>query len=406
MSRNPLPTLFLLLSTFFACQPAAEPEILEFDPSTHPDSSPVRVAVPTALADVQAFTLTDATTGNQLPVQRDGEELVFLPDQRLAARYELKAAAQPHPKMLRLTQDAEKIEIFLGNRPVLRYNIAVVEPPEGIAAHYRRSGYIHPLYSPEGAVLTGDLAPDHAHQHGIFFAWVNTTFRGEKVDFWNQADETGRVEHVAVLDTVSGPAFARFRVQLRHSDIRQPEQPVAVLDEEWTVTVYAQDEPFLLDLTSRQVCVADSPLHLNQYHYGGMAFRGSNDWVLPHEETAPDSVLTIGPGQQQTLTSEGKGRIEGNHSRPQWVDMSGVVLGKTGGVALLQHPGDFRFPQFTRIHPSMPYFCFPPVVEQAYDLLPGQPYTSSYRIVSHSGRPEATELDRLWEAYAQPAAAK
>ena len=164
MSRNPLPTLFLLMSVFFACQPAGQVEVLTFTPTSASGSSPVRVPVPAAFADVSAFALTDAATGSPIAVQRDGDELVFLPEQALAARYELRAAEGVSSKALRLTQDADKIEVFLGNRQVLRYNIAVVEPPEGIASHYRRSGYIHPLYSPTGEVLTGDLAPDHAHQ--------------------------------------------------------------------------------------------------------------------------------------------------------------------------------------------------------------------------------------------------
>lgn len=314
------------------------------------------------------------------------------------------SACKPTPKAavspsVHLTQDADQIRISIDGTQVLQYNISVVEPPAGIASHYRRSGYIHPLFSPDGAVLTGDMSHDHAHQHGVFFAWVNTTFQGHKVDFWNQADKSGRIEHVAVLDTMSGPDFAQFRVKLRHSDITDSTQIVPVLEEEWTVTVHAQTDPFLIDFESKQVCIADSPLHLNQYHYGGMAFRGSNEWVVPEDSAKAPEANMRSAGLAGVLTSEGDTRIPGNHSRPKWVDMSGLVGGKTGGVTILQHPDNFRFQQFTRIHPSMPYYCYPPVVEEAYDLMPGVPFVSQYRIVSHTDRPDAQVLDSLWNGY-------
>lgn len=42
--------------------------------------------------------------------------------------------------------------------------------PDGIEPHFRRGGYIHPVFTPTGQELTGDFPPDHAHQHALFFA--------------------------------------------------------------------------------------------------------------------------------------------------------------------------------------------------------------------------------------------
>ena len=38
--------------------------------------------------------------------------------------------------------------------------------------------------------MTDDFPPDHAHQHGLFFAWVSTSFDGHDVDFWNQSKKS------------------------------------------------------------------------------------------------------------------------------------------------------------------------------------------------------------------------
>ncbi len=82
-----------------------------------------------------------------------------------------------------------------GGELLLRYHKQESEVPDGIPKFYRRSGYIHPLMTPDGRELTGDYAADHAHQHGIFFAWTSGKYAGEKIDFWNQKKEEGRVAH-------------------------------------------------------------------------------------------------------------------------------------------------------------------------------------------------------------------
>ena len=79
----------------------------------------------------------------------------------------------------------EELVLSVGEKPVLKYQHAVKEAPEGIEPVYRRSGYIHPVFTPSGRVITDDFPPDEPHQHGIFFAWVNTTVAGHNVNFWD-----------------------------------------------------------------------------------------------------------------------------------------------------------------------------------------------------------------------------
>jgi hypothetical protein len=56
------------------------------------------------------------------------------------------------------------------NREVLRYNYGIIQEVEGKTGSYDRSSYIHPVWTPEGKVITGDFSPEHIHQRGIFFA--------------------------------------------------------------------------------------------------------------------------------------------------------------------------------------------------------------------------------------------
>ena len=96
---------------------------------------------------------------------------------------------------LKLAETDDTIRITLRDKPVLEYVKTARPVPDGIAEHFGRSGYIHPVFSPTGQEITGDFPPDHAHQHALFFAWTKATFDGRKVDFWNQAKQLAGVEY-------------------------------------------------------------------------------------------------------------------------------------------------------------------------------------------------------------------
>ena len=152
-------------------------------------------------------------------------------------------------------QNAESLELFCRDRLVLRYHTAVVEPPAGVDPVFRRSGFMHPVATPSGRVVTDDFPADHLHQHGIFCAWVNTTFEGRSVDFWNQKGRTGNVEHVRVIETHNDGSAAGFTVELQHLDLTAPNGPKTVLQELWTVTCRDAGELHLFDIDSRQALI-------------------------------------------------------------------------------------------------------------------------------------------------------
>ena len=72
--------------------------------------------------------------------------------------------------------------VRIGDVEALRYHTAAVPAPQGMDPIYNRSGYIHPVRTPSGIVVTGDFAADHPHQHALFGAWTKTKFAGHAVD--------------------------------------------------------------------------------------------------------------------------------------------------------------------------------------------------------------------------------
>jgi hypothetical protein len=340
-------------------------------------------------------------------LELDPPAVAFLLERPLPAgqsrRYRLQAADPAAPTQAKVTcdDDGKALTLRADGHVVVRYHHAMVDPPAGIDPVYRRSGFIHPLLSPFGRALTDDFAPDHAHQHGLFFAWVNTTFRGHPVDFWNQKGLTGRIRHDAVLGTASGPVCAEFAVRLRHEDITAPNAPVAVLNETWTVRTYRTGTVHVVDFVSRQECSGAEPLKINKYHYGGLGLRSNRAWFDPQAGDDPPNPERS--GRSDFLTSEGKHRADGNHTRPRWVDLSGLVEGQFAGITILDSPENFRAPQPVRLHPNKPYFCFAPMVVGEFTIDPGRPYTSRYRLLLHDGPADVPSIEEAWRDYAEPA---
>jgi hypothetical protein len=164
------------------------------------------------------------------------------------------------------------------------------------------------------------------------------------------------------------------------------------LNEAWKVIVYragAGDKKYaIFDLIATHECATSNPLVLPEYRYGGVGFRGHRGW-LPKDNCV-------------FLTSEGKTRENGHATRARWCHIGGKIDGETAGIAILDHPGNFRAPQPMRINPDQPFFCYAPPLAGQFEIKPGQRYVSRYRFIVYDGPPDKDELDRLWNEYASP----
>jgi hypothetical protein len=280
-------------------------------------------------------------------------------------------------------EDKSKLVLSVGDRNILTYNAGFVPSPKKDAPWYGRSGFIHPVFTPKGRIVTDPFPADHLHQHALMFAWTSAVIDGKKVDFWNSPKKQGRIEHV---ETVKANA-SNIVVKLRHIHLK-PKKPAPVLNETWEIRLVADagaPDLNVFDLTSTQTTIGDKPFKLAKYHYGGMCVRGNIDWR----------------GDDVMITSEGKKRIKGNHSRPNWVVMHGRVDGESCGIVAMGHPKNFRHPQPVRLHPKMPYFCFAPMVAGDFQIEPGKPYVSQYRFVTFDGEPDLERIEKMWKAYAK-----
>ncbi|MFO0867856.1 MAG: PmoA family protein [Pirellulales bacterium] len=316
--------------------------------------------------------------------------------------FRLAAGAPPASSHLRITADEKAYTVQWQGRPqmppmpVLQYNHAHVLPPQGLDPRFGRSAYIHPVWTPGGTVVTDEFPPDHAHQSGIFLAYTKTRFENREPNFWELAHGRGRVRFVRrqAAAVSAGPIFVELVVDQEHVDETAPGGKVA-LRETWRLQVWnvgsADGTPWVVDLESTRACASSEPLYLPQYHYGGMALRGARSW---------------GGDAARFLTSDGADRLAGNHTRPRWCDLSGTVAGRQAGLALLTHPGNFRYPEPLRIHPTMPYLVYTPSHLGDWAIEPGTPQTSRYRLLVHDGPLTAATADQWWLDFAEPLVAQ
>ena len=293
-------------------------------------------------------------------------------------------------------RDDDAVTVSVAGQAVLRYQMSLELPaeslPDGIPPIFQRGGFLHPIMSPSGRIVSDSYAPNHLHHHGLWFSWTRTAFEERRPDFWNMGAGTGTVEFVALDETWSGAEQGGFEARHRFVDLSAPELQ-AVLHETWRITVFgatahgAGADAHVFDFISTQQCATDSPLRLPQYLYGGLGFRGHRAW----------------DGKDNTffLTSEGEtDRLRGNETRARWCHVGGEVDDALTGIAMLGHPQNFRAPQPVRLHPDEPFFCFAPSQLGDWQIAPGETYVSRYRFIVRDGAPDARQLNRLWDEYA------
>ena len=350
-------------------------------------------ALPDGL-DGAAFQVRD-DDGALVPLQIDLDGAAWFVLDRLDAgqtkTYRLEPASAPSTGGVVVQQDDGAVRFSLDAQPVVQYYSRKSPLPPDVDSLYHRGGYLHPVYTPAGRIVTDDYPPSHLHQNGIWASWTKTVFQGRTPDFWNLGNGTGTVEVEALDQTWGGPVHGGLRARHRYVDLSAPE-PLTALHEQWELRVYrvaSSDRPVhLFDLAVTQATATDSALALPTYHYGGVGFRGHWEWN----------------GEENTifLTSEGKDRSDGHATRARWCHVGGIVEGDSVGIAVLGHPDNYKAPQPMRIHPTEPFFNYAPSQAGDWSIDPGAPYVARYRFVVYDGLPDADDLDRLWNDYAHP----
>lgn len=283
------------------------------------------------------------------------------------------------------------------NKKVLNYRYAIQPVPDGVDEKYARGGFIHPLYSPSGNILTRIQPPDHYHHYGIWNPWTKTHFDGREIDFWNLAKGQGTIEFAGFAAKVSGPVYSGFKVLHNHVDLIGN---TTAMNEIWDVRIWKyeyHDKPaFLCDFTTTLNCATDKQIELAKYRYGGgIGFRATENW---HKNNTT------------VLTSEGKTREDADASRARWCIVKGEFPDNdTSGILFMSHPSNYEYPEPMRVWPldaaggrGDMFFQFCPIRHTSWKIYPGNLYTLKYRMLIFDGNFLNKEnAEELWNDFAR-----
>lgn len=311
------------------------------------------------------------------------------------AGFSLYSCAQNKEKLSIQTGDSETT-IYAGDKPVLSYVHEETPAPEGTNPLYKRSAYIHPLWSPGGERLTRIQPPDHYHHYGIWNPWTRTHFGNYKVDFWNLAAGEGTVRFAEYLDRKEEADYAAFKVRQDHIYFKKDGSEGIAINETWEVVVQTPDENlYMVDLFTTLNTPLEEGITLEAYRYGGgLGFRATEKW---------------GTDNSTVLTSEGKNRKEADASKARWVIVEGESAVPEGrsGILFLSHPSNRAHPEPMRMWPPEEqngkgnvFFEFCPIRHQEWVLEPDRDYMLRYRMVVFDGRMDPERAEKFWKQFA------
>jgi len=287
------------------------------------------------------------------------------------------------------------LTISSGDQALLTYQFKTVYPPKGIDTNYKRSGFIHPLYTPHGQVLTRIQAPDHYHHYGIWNPWTHTAFEGDTVDFWNIRGRQGTVRFAKFTAQSSNKKYAEFSALHEHVVFKKDGSEKIALNEWQTVRVYAPEknsDHYMVDVTSKMSCASQSPLLIVAYRYAGFGWRATEYWDKNNSEM---------------LTSEGKTRDNTDNTKARWLIVYGSLPGNDeGGIVMLSHPTNYNYPEPLRIWDKKAnggrgdvFANFATTKDKDWLLEPGKTYTLKYRLVVFNGKFDAAKAEAEWKTF-------
>lgn len=277
-------------------------------------------------------------------------------------------------------------------KPLLTYRYTIKAPPQGVDPLYGRGGYIHPLYTPSGKVLTRIQPPDHYHHYGIWNPWTKISYEGKEYDLWNLKDNKGTVRFVKFDQIDQGPVSAGFDAVHDHV-IFDSGQEESIIRENWKIQVFPVDEHrYICDITSELKPTEKQDVILKEYRYAGLGFRATEQWNNKNSEVR---------------TSSGKTWKEADGSLERWTIVSGDLGGTQGGILFMSFPGNYNFPEPIRVWPfdgnggrGDQFFNFSPTKNKDWVLKAGHTYTLKYRLLVFDGKLSADEAESIWQSFA------
>jgi hypothetical protein len=261
------------------------------------------------------------------------------------------------------------LELSENGKPVFVYNYGMMLAPS-FPETMRRSSYLHPVFAPDGTLLTDDFNPNHPHHRGISWMWPEVTVDGKKGDIWTVKGFQQRFVQWKAREL--GPASARLAVENGwfDGDRRFVKEEVEI------ITHSAADNQRVLEFVLRFEAI-DRPVQVvgtpdGKKGFGGFCFR-----FAPRDGGTAGTVIRTDRGETK------KDEVLAPHT---WAEVSGVFQGKAEGGRVEDDPANPGYPKngwLTRHGFGFLNVSYPGLTP--ITLEPGKPLVLKYRVTLFSG---------------------
>jgi hypothetical protein len=279
-------------------------------------------------------------------------------------------AAAPSPFAFQEVNDSTGLELTENGKPVFVYNYGMILAP-GAPERLRRSSYLHPVYAPDGTVLTDDFNHDHPHHRGIFWAWEVVTVDGKTDDVWTVKGFKQKFVRWKARET-EGP-LARLAVENGWYDGERKfvKEDVEILTHAVSKDQRVMDFTLSFEALDKPVVIVGTPD--SKKGYGGFAFR-----TAPRDGGAARTLIR---------TDKGISEKDGVLSRHPWAEIAGSFKGHEAGVRIEDNPSNPGYPtngwlmrhSFALLNVSYPGL-------EPITLEPGKPLVLKYRVILFLGK--------------------
>jgi len=368
------------------------------------DHTPVSVALPEGSVSRDDVVELVDNTGSALPAQIDLRDRIpvvhaIIPslDAGATTSCALRARAAPRAENDRgvaVRESPQGLTVELDGSILTTYHVRTTN-----GSRLARP-FCFPVVGPGGHRLTRAFpmepdAPgetrDHPHHRSLWVAYGEVN----DVDNWSEAPNHGFTVHERFEHVVSGPVFGGFTAVSRWTD----HAGAPLLRERRTMTFYQQPSVRrCFDVTVDWTC-GDQPVTFGDTKEGGIF------------STRVASSMDGKAGGTIRNSYGGLGESETWGRRAEWCDYSGVVDGAVVGIAVFDHPRNFRSPCYWHVRDyglmttnvfGGEAFTGEPALNGKYTLSPGSTLTFRYRAILHSGDAVQAKVADLYHDFVNP----
>ncbi len=256
--------------------------------------------------------------------------------------------------------------------------------------------FLFPLIGPTGDSYTRaypmETAPDEDHDHPHQKSFWFTHGKVNRVDFWSEQGQHGTIKETARKCVVAGPVLGR----LCTSDDWIGPGGSKVCEDERTLTFYKTKTARVIDFET-VIKATEGPVTFGDTKEGMFGLRVASSMDVDKKRGG------------RIVNAEGlvDGQAWGKPSA--WVDYSGPVKGKIGGIAILNHPRSFRYPTTWHVRTyglfaanPFGWHDFGKNQPGDYTLPTGEKLAFAYRVILHEGDASSAHVAEAFKNFADP----